>query len=54
MLLQNDRIRPDGIGEKKGGIHANHSTVARDDVARLHENKFKTLKYFEKNEDTGF
>ena len=34
-LLQNNRIRLDGVGDKKGGIHANHSTVARDDAVRV-------------------
>ncbi len=42
------------MGDKKEGKQTNHSTVARVDAARLHEYKFKTFKYFEKNEDTGF
>jgi hypothetical protein len=36
MLPQNYRIRPDSIGDRKGGIRAHHSTHARDHAVRAH------------------
>jgi hypothetical protein len=35
MLQQIYRLRPDSVGDKNGGIRANHSTKASDDAARV-------------------
>jgi hypothetical protein len=32
MLQQIYRIQPDSVGDKNGGIRANHSTIASDDA----------------------
>ncbi len=35
VLQQVYRLRPDSVGDKNGGIRANHSTTASDDAARV-------------------
>ena len=35
VLQQVYRLRPDSVGDKNGGIRANHSTIASDDAARV-------------------
>jgi hypothetical protein len=35
ILQQIYRLQPDSVGDKKGEICANHSTIASDDAARI-------------------